>query len=160
MINNPRDIEKIKQELNNITFEQLDKAIEETDEEWKDKQFMSEELKEAQDFFCTRYTFMGDELAKNIDTILKALEEKDKQIEIKNEYMKLICNILYDYDGYYDEKTQWANVKGLVCLIDETLDFLKAAINNDTSKVMYEKGTKGIKLNILMKEIEENKSNE
>ena len=64
-------------------------------------------------------------------------EELKRQIQIKNNYMKLILDILYDYDGYFSRETNEGSAKDLADLIDETCDYLKKAILNDDKSDVY-----------------------
>lgn len=56
-------------------------------------------IEEAQEFFSRKYTFMGDELAKHIMTILKELDNKNKDIESWKKYS----------DELEEEKLQLSN---------------------------------------------------
>lgn len=91
----------------------------------------------------------------------KELEEELKlakrQIEIKDEYLKLILFKAAGYDGMATER-------GLKSLIDQLVDYTHLALNNDDKTVIYGgkiKGENGKELNlgtptnILHEEIEE-----
>lgn len=67
----------------------------------------------------------------------KEIEELKRQIQIKNNYIKLILDILYDYDGYFSRQTNEGSAKDLADLIDETCDYLKKAILNDDKSDVY-----------------------
>lgn len=85
------------------------------------------------------YTLNEDDI-EAIDTVLRL-------IKIKDEYLKLLNDMLYDYDGC---KT----VKSLKELIDETRDYIHKALKNDDKSIIYRRGDdKG--LNILGEEVEE-----
>lgn len=88
--------------------------------------------------------------AKAISTVLSELDKKDRQLKIKNEYLSLIWQIGYDYDGCN-------TVKSLQELIDELLDLSIKAKQNDDKSVMYigARGRTDIKMNILYEEVEE-----
>lgn len=57
-------------------------------------------------------------------------EKLKRQIAIKDEYMKLIIALGFDYDG-------WNSVENLKELIDELVDLAKSGIKSDDKKVMY-----------------------
>ena len=91
----------------------------------------------------------------------KELEEELKlakrQIEIKDEYLKLILFAAAGYDGMATER-------GLKSLIDQLVDYAHLALNNDDKTVIYGgkiKGENGKELNlgtptnILFEEIKE-----
>lgn len=79
------------------------------------------------------------------------LEEKVKYLEriesIKNNYCSLIIDIGCDYDG---EDT----VEGLKELIDEIVEYARAARANDDKQVIYGVGPDSKKLNILFEPVE------
>jgi flagellar biosynthesis/type III secretory pathway protein FliH len=79
---------------------------------------------------------MGTQQRKYID---------EKTIKIKDEYLKLIDNLLIDYDGC---KT----VKSLKELIDETREYIHKALKNDDKSVITVNSKK--KFNILGEEVE------
>lgn len=82
----------------------------------------------------------------------KTLEE---QIKIKNEYMQLALDLMYDYDGFYDKKLKKGNIEDLIGLIDDVSKLLKYAITNDASKVIYGGMFENDKkFNILFEELE------
>lgn len=63
------------------------------------------ELKEANDYFSRKYTFMGDELAQHINTLLKVTSNsisvqkvKDKIEELQNGPLKINENNKYYYE--------------------------------------------------------------
>ena len=70
------------------------------------------------------------------------LEELERCLQIKNEYLKLIVDIGYDYDGYEN------NNEGLRAIIDELVGYAKKALKNDTKYVAY-LGANGNEYNIL-----------
>lgn len=74
--------------------------------------------------------------------------ELRKSIQIKEEYLRLIADIGYDYDGC-------SEAESLKVLIDELVDLARRGLKEDTKSVVYI-GGKGKKLNILREEIEEN----
>lgn len=75
------------------------------------------------------------------------MQDKDRIIKIKDEYLKLIDFLLVDYDGC---KT----VKTLKELIDETREYIHKALKNDDKSVIYRNG-KDKGCNILDEEVEE-----
>ena len=72
-----------------------------------------------------------------------------RQIKIKDEYLQLICELGYDYDGCN-------TVKSLKELIDELVKLANQAINNDDTTVMNISGPNVKKRNILGEEIKSN----
>ena len=66
---------------------------------------------------------------------IKELEKKDREIQIKNNYLDLIWQIGYDYDGLN-------KVESLKELIDELVDYAIKAKKNDDKSVIYE-GNRG-----------------
>jgi len=73
-------------------------------------------------------------------------EKLKRQIKIKNEYLQLIHDIGFDYDGMN-------TVKGLESVIDDLVDLAIKAIKNDDKCVMYEDFDDKY-FNILYEEIE------
>lgn len=84
-------------------------------------------------------------LVKEIETSKINEELKDK-IRIKDEYLQLIIDLGYDYDGY--EKSE-----SLKALIDELVSLASKALKNDTKAVVYQ-SVSGTKYNILHEVIE------
>lgn len=86
---------------------------------------------------------------------MSEIEELKRQIKIKNEYLQLIHDIGYDYDGYN-------TVDSLKKLIDELISLVNKAYKCDDKTVMYIGGGKEVtkKFNILHEEIEEVKNDE
>ena len=80
-------------------------------------------------------------MVKNMESELK------RQIEIKNEYAKLIIDLGFDYDGY-------SNADDLKKLIDELVNYAKDILNNNDKKIVYIGGNNK-KYNILNEEIGE-----
>lgn len=72
----------------------------------------------------------------------------ERKLKIKDEYLKLIIDIGYDYDGYEND------IDGLRYLIQEMCEYAKAALNEDDKKPIYVTG-KGKILNIIEEEINE-----
>lgn len=80
------------------------------------------------------------------------MDEKDeykRKLKIKDEYLKLIIDIGYDYDGYDNDN------EGLRSIIDELVDYARKALKEDDESVIYVGGseTEKKKLNILGEEI-------
>lgn len=78
---------------------------------------------------------------KEIEKYIKNLK---RQIEIKNNYLELIYDIGYDYDGCN-------SVKSLKELIDELIDLAAKGIKNDDKSEMYMGGK-----NILFEQVGDN----
>lgn len=55
---------------------------------------------------------------------------KERQLKIKNEYLKLIIALGFDYDGFN-------TVEGLKALIDELVRLAIKALKNDDKSTMY-----------------------
>ena len=73
----------------------------------------------------------------------------ERRLKIKDEYLKLIIDIGYDYDGYEND------VLGLRDLIQEMCKYAEAALNEDdkTPMLISSKNGKTVNLNILGEEI-------
>ena len=94
----------------------------------------------------------NDKLCKAIERI----KELERQIEIKDEYLRTIYAIGFDYDGFEESES-------LMQLIDSLVDFAKRAIKNDDKYAMYEGcGTNNSTkyYNILHEEVEKPKEDE
>ena len=102
-----------------------------------------------------------EETAQAIDIVLNLAKRLQREKNIKDGYIMLVSNILYDYDGYFNRETNEGSAKDLADLIDETCDYLKKAILNDDKSVIITTA-KGKKCNILHEHIleEENKEEE
>ena len=87
---------------------------------------------------------------KEFSRLNKELEKKDREIQIKNNYLDLIWQIGYDYDGLN-------KVESLKELIDELVDYAIKAKKNDDKSVMYEgnRGKEIINQNILFEKVDE-----
>lgn len=70
---------------------------------------------------------------------------KDRQLKIKDEYLKLMYVIAVDYDGCN-------TVESLKGLIDQLMDYTKRAIENDDNYEVY-RSCDETKLNILCEKI-------
>ena len=90
-------------------------------------------------------------------SVEEELKLAKRQIEIKDEYLKLIIFTAAGYDGMCTEK-------GLKSLIDQLVDYAHLALNNDDKTVIFGgkiKGESGKELNfgtprnILSEEIKE-----
>ena len=81
---------------------------------------------------------LSDEEDEAIDTVLRT-------IKIKDEYLKLLNDMLIDYDG-------WHTAESLKELIDETRDYIHKALKNDDKSVITVNSKK--KFNILGEEVE------
>lgn len=74
------------------------------------------------------------------------MENLGRIIKIKNEYLQLIIDIGYDYDGF--EKTE-----SLKELIDELVGLAKKALINDDKSIIYVGGEEGY--NILHEKVDD-----
>lgn len=72
------------------------------------------------------------------------MDNLKRNLKIKDEYLKLIIDLGFDYDGY--EKSE-----SLKVLIDELVDLAKKALWNDDKSEVYFGDDKNY--NILMEEI-------
>ena len=73
----------------------------------------------------------------------------ERELKVKTEYLKLIVDLGYDYDGM-------ATRDGLQGVIDDIVDLARKAIAVDDKSVIYENFSKGNDkkyFNILMEEI-------
>ena len=69
----------------------------------------------------------------------------ERIIKIKDEYLKLLNDMLIDYDG-------WHTAESLKELIDETREYIHKALKNDDKSVIRVNSKK--KFNILGEEVE------
>lgn len=90
----------------------------------------------------------GDELCKAIEKI----KELERQIKIKDEYLKLMWFIGADYDGY-------ETPDGLKSVIDNLMDLCQKAGNNNDTYAIYE-GCGDKYYNILNEEVPKPKEEE
>lgn len=74
----------------------------------------------------------------------KTRNKMQREIKIKNEYLQLIIDLGFDYDGF--EKSE-----SLKELIDELIDLAKKAIHNDDTSVIYSGAEQGY--NILHEKV-------
>ena len=72
-------------------------------------------------------------------------KDLERKLKIKDEYLRLIIDIGFDYDGYNDAD----NLKDI---IDELVKYAKQALNNDDTSIIYSGTNK--KYNILNEELE------
>lgn len=84
------------------------------------------------------------------------VNELKRKIKIKDEYIKLLIDILYDYDGEYDKEKQKGSIIGLAELIDMTCDYLNLALQCDDKEAIYT-NFNDAELNILFEEINHEK---
>ena len=80
------------------------------------------------------------------------IDELKRKIKIKDEYIKLLIDILYDYDGEYDKEEQKGSITGLAELIDMACDYLNLALESNDKEAIYT-NFKDAKLNILFEEV-------
>ena len=73
----------------------------------------------------------------------------ERQIKIKDEYLKLIVGVGFDYDGMDDSN------EGLRLVIDELVDYARKALDNDDKSVIYATLDNSMQKNILLEELEE-----
>lgn len=78
--------------------------------------------------------------------LLDLYNKEKKKNKIKDEYLKLICDLGFDYDGYEESES-------LKELIDELVDLAKKAIKNDDKSVVYTGGD-GLEFNILRERLD------
>lgn len=78
--------------------------------------------------------------------LLDLYNKEKKKNKIKDEYLKLICDLGFDYDGYEESES-------LKELIDELVDLAKKAIKNDDKSVVYTGGDE-LEFNILRERLD------
>ena len=84
-----------------------------------------------------------------LQDILELYKIEKRKNKIKNEYLKLLVDIGYDYDGLSKPK----DLKGL---IDELVGIAVKAIQNDDKTAIYNDGIKGMTpKNILLENVKE-----
>lgn len=89
---------------------------------------------------------LGNEYCGEIMNIQQELQRKDNQIQIMENYLELIYDLGYDYDG--------CKTTGDLCLlINELVRLASLGRACNITEVMYENGNK--KYNILHEEIKE-----
>lgn len=111
----------------------------------KKQQAEIEDLKKSVDYTYEAYQDAGNKMFDYTEEI----EKKDRQLKIKDEYLKLIRDLGFDYDGF-------DTVQSLKELIDQLIDYAVKAIKNDDKYEVYE-GSNGNKFNILLEKIKEDK---
>lgn len=77
---------------------------------------------------------------------IEAIDKVVRVVKIKDEYLKLLNDILIDYDG-------WHTAESLKELIDETRDYIHKALKNDDKSAIYSAGN-GKSSNILGEVVE------
>ena len=78
------------------------------------------ELQEANEYFCTRYTFMGDELSLHINTLLKVTNNSIPIQKIKAKIEEVDIAILEcEYLDDDDEEYKKAVKKDKLCLLNQ-----------------------------------------
>ena len=87
--------------------------------------------------------FLCKEHREKLQTLLNLIEKQQRQLKIKDEYLRMIRDLGYDYDGCNTEKS-------LKELIDELVKYAKKAIKNDDTSTIYIGGDK--EFNILFEE--------
>ena len=112
------------------------------------------ERNDVQDIMCdtTPEIQAIENLLKERQSDKEKIKDLERKLKIKDEYMELIRDILYDYDGYYDEETKKGSIEGLASLVDLTIEYLGYSLKANDKKEMYQ-NAKGEKLNILFEEL-------
>ena len=95
-----------------------------------------------EELFWTR--FLNQKVSR--EEIEKYIRNLQRQIIIKNNYLDLIWQIGYDYDGCN-------TIKSLKELIDELIDLATKGLKNDDKSIMYI-GANGINKNILFEKVD------
>lgn len=88
------------------------------------------------------------EVSNNLKQVLNLLKAERRKNKIKYEYLKLIVDLGYDYDGC--EKAE-----SLKSLIDELVDLAVKAIENDDKSAIYDDFEGSKPKNILLEDIKE-----
>lgn len=79
---------------------------------------------------------------------MEEIEKLKRQIKIKDEYLKLIWSIGFDYDGLD------GSIEGLKSVVDDLVGYARMALENDDTSVIYGGiDEDDIKKNILFEEI-------
>lgn len=94
---------------------------------------------------------MIDEVKGEAVKLYKEIDKLKRQIEIKDKYLELMWFLGADYDG-------WDTADGLKSLIDNLMNLVKKAGNNDDKYAAYEGGN-GKYFNILYEEVEKENDN-
>lgn len=140
---------KILEKLVNLTFDQeLLYTLKEVNED-DEVPILSMHEKEAIENLIKDHKNQkekNDALFELCNERFKEIAELERQLKIKNQYLGLIHNIGFDYDGF-------DTVESLKSLIDELVDYAVKAIKNDDKYVVYQGGN-GKHFNILQEEIE------
>ena len=66
-----------------------------------------------------------------VENLEKRIAELERQIKIKDNYLKLIYDLGYDYDGFYEASS-------LRDLIDQLIEYSDQALNCDDTSKIYE----------------------
>ena len=161
-ITNLQQIEKDHQKLNGELREEIKKLQEENEDLREDnyayhqlmkiqnkREYRSKFLKEFQEEFGTNVFPDYDEIYKRYDKLKKENEKLKQSIVILENYLELIHDLGYDYDGLKYEY----ELKGL---IDEMVRFSSLGRAYNTTEEIYVDG-KGKSFNILGEELKENK---
>lgn len=80
---------------------------------------------------------------KIITNLAQSDSTKGRQIRIKDEYLKLIVDTAYDYDG------RDYSIDGLKEVIDQVVHWAKLALENDDEETIYDGDKGGKHYNIL-----------
>lgn len=110
---------------------------------------IEKDLKEAMNWLSA-LNINSEWEASNKEILLSTIEKQQRELNIKNEYLQLIHDIGFDYDGCN-------TVDSLKKLIDELIGLVNKAYKCDDKTAMYIGGGKEVtkKFNILHEEIEE-----
>lgn len=92
------------------------------------------------------------EFTNALEKLLKLYNKQERELKIKNEYLRLIYDKGFDYDGYNKAES----LKGL---IDELVDYANKAYKNDDISVIYTGGCNK-QYNILHEEVLQTIQNE
>lgn len=79
---------------------------------------------------------------------MKKKSDLERENKIKKEYLRLIYDLGYDYDGL-------EGAESLKVLIDELVDLAAKGLRNDDRSVIYDGGDGTRKKNILLEDVEE-----
>ena len=139
------EVEKVLEEMQNVRPEMLtedgkrvfEAIMKIADQRDKCKKLYEEEKTKSTDF---------ESYWVHIDDYRKIKRQND----IKDEYLKNIVGIGFDYDGLD------GSIEGLKNVVDELVDYAEKALKNDDSSIIYEGGN-GRKFNILREEVKEQK---
>lgn len=98
------------------------------------------------------YGTVNKQYNNDLETVLNLVEQQERELKIKDEYLQLIHDIAFDYDGFN-------TVESLKELIDELVGLVNKAYKNDDKSVIYTGAGGNNRYNILHELIEGEEEN-